>query len=260
MQNSEYEQSATSLPRVIVIGLASCYGCQLNITNVEKHLAEVLGQIDLRYWQLTSSAPMPDVFDVAVIEGAVTTEESEDVVKRARDIADVVITIGACAATAGIPGMSARSYENRAREVYEDELPKVCENMISPRPVKSEIDVDYEVLCCPIDSFKFIDTLHHVLFGSNKLRRSSTMCGDCKHNEQGCFYGRNTMCLGLVTRSGCGARCPNLGRPCNGCAGLSPDANLTSARDICERSGIDVARFDKALEMFNQVNPSIANV
>ena len=55
-------------PRVVVVGLASCFGCQLQITNVEEHLLDVLGQIDLRYWQLTSSEPMPDAFDVAVIE------------------------------------------------------------------------------------------------------------------------------------------------------------------------------------------------
>ena len=64
-------------PRVVVIGLASCFGCQINITNIERHLMDVLGQIDLGYWQLTSSVPMPDEFDVAVIEGAVTTEEAE---------------------------------------------------------------------------------------------------------------------------------------------------------------------------------------
>ena len=56
-------------PRVVVIGLASCFGCQINITNIERHLMNVLGQIDLGYWQLTSSVPMPDEFDVAVIEG-----------------------------------------------------------------------------------------------------------------------------------------------------------------------------------------------
>ncbi len=255
MQIGEHEQDTALLPRVVVIGLASCYGCQLGITNAEKHLTEVLGQIDLRYWQLTSSEPMPDAFDVAVIEGAVTTEESVNVVKRARDLADVVMTIGACAATAGIPGMAAQNYEGRANEVYGDELPAVCENMITPRPVKAEIDVDFEVSCCPIDSYDFIDTLHRVLYGSNKMRRSSTMCGDCKRNEQGCFYGRKVMCLGLVTRCGCGARCPNLGRPCNGCAGVSPDANIDSAREVCERFGVDVNRFNKALEMFNQANP-----
>jgi hypothetical protein len=44
-----------------------------------------------------------------------------------------------------------------------------------------------------------------------------------------------------------------LGRPCNGCAGLSPDANIASAREACKAYGVDVAAFDKALEMFNQV-------
>ena len=45
-----------------------------------------------------------------------------------------------------------------------------------------------------------------------------------------------------------------LGRPCFGCAGLSPDANLDSAREACRRSGIPVEDFDQALEMFNQVD------
>lgn len=36
-------------PRVVVIGLASCFGCQINITNIERHLMDVLGQIDLGY-------------------------------------------------------------------------------------------------------------------------------------------------------------------------------------------------------------------
>lgn len=61
------------------------------------------------------------------------------------------------------------------------------------------------------------------------------------------------MCLGLVTRAGCGARCVNLGRPCNGCAGLSPEANLPAAHAVCDAYGVDAAAFDKALEMFNQV-------
>ena len=54
------------------------------------------------------------------------------------------------------------------------------------------------------------------------------------------------------------ARCPDLGRPCNGCAGLSPDANVASARAVASRSGVDPARLDKALELFNTVDPSLA--
>lgn len=257
---SNHANNAAPAPRarVVLVGLASCFGCQINITNAEKHLVDVLGQIDMRYWQLTSTDPMPDEFDVAVIEGAVTTAEAEQTVRRVRERARVVIAIGACACTAGIPGMAAASFDGRAQSVYGKAVPQACGDMRAPCAVSDVIDVDYEVACCPVDPYDFVETLQTVLYGSNRFRRTSTMCGECKRNERGCFFGRETLCLGLVTRSGCGARCPNLGRPCNGCAGLSPDANLAAARAVCENSGVPVERFDEALEMFNQVNDKIS--
>lgn len=249
-------QDAPQVPRVVVVGLASCFGCQLQITNIEAHLMEVLGQIDLRYWQLASSDPMPDEFDVAVIEGAVTTEESERLVRELRAKAKAIIAIGACATTAGIPGMAAEGFIQRPASVY-DQVPEACGEMISPRSVGSVVDVDFEVRCCPIDSYDFVDVLQCALYGSNRTPATATMCGSCKRNETGCFYTKGVMCLGLVTRAGCDARCVNLGRPCNGCRGLSPDANLPAAREACKAAGIPVERFDKALEMFNQTDPAL---
>ncbi len=243
-------------PRVIVVGLASCFGCQLQITNNEQHLLDVLGQIDLRYWQLASSGEMPEEFDVAIIEGAVTTNASLDIVRDIRARAGKVITVGACANTAGIPGLAAKGYESRSDEVY-DQIPLACGDLIEPRSVPSVIDVDYQVLCCPIDPFEFLEVLDRALYGSNRVVATKTMCGDCKRNESNCFYLNGELCLGLVTTAGCGARCVNLGRPCNGCRGLSPDANLGSAREAVARYGVTVAEFDRALEMFNQTNPAL---
>ena len=179
-------QEKPSAPRVVVVGLASCFGCQLQITNAEAHLLDVLGQIDLRYWQLASSDPMPEDFDVAIIEGAVTTEESEATVRSLREKAGAIIAVGACATTAGIPGMAAEGFLERPGQVY-DRVPSACGDMVAPRAV------------------------------------------------------------GV-----------NLGRPCNGCRGLSPDANLASAREAVARYGVSVADFDQALEMFNQTNPALA--
>lgn len=249
-------QEQPVVPRVVITGLASCFGCQLQITNAERYLMDILGQIDLQYWQLASSEPMPDAFDVAIIEGAVTTEESAATVRTLRERANVLIAIGACATTAGIPGMAAQDFCERPAQVY-DNVPTACGDMISPRPVSAVVDVDYEVYCCPIDSLDFVDMLQRALYGSNKTLSTKTMCGECKRNETSCFYGKGQLCLGLVTRAGCGARCVNLGRPCNGCRGLSPDANVASAREACKTYGVSVDDFNKALEMFNQINPVI---
>ena len=245
-----------ALPRVIVVGLASCFGCQLQITNQEQYLTDILGRFELDYWQLASSEPMPEDFDIAIIEGAVTTEEALEQGKLLREKADTIITIGACAHTAGIPGLAAEGFSERIGEVY-DEVPEACGKMISPRAVRDVIEVDYAVPTCPIDFYEFAQVLSAALYGSNRARRSTTMCAECKRQENLCFYPKGEICLGLVTNGGCMARCPSLGRPCMGCRGLSPKANLASARNAVERFGLSVEEFDRKLAIFNQTNAAL---
>lgn len=249
--------SGNSAPRVVVVGLASCFGCQLQITNAEAHLLELLGQFDLKYWQLASSDPMPEGdFDVAIIEGAVTTEESVRTVRELRQRSAKVIAIGACATTAGIPGMAAADHGGHVARVY-GELPEACGEAIEPCSVPSVIDVDFEVRCCPIDSMEFIQVLERALYGSNATISTGTLCGSCKRNEDLCLWAQGRQCLGLVTLSGCGAKCVNLGRECNGCRGLSPDANLDAARNLVMRYGMDIDAFDASLQIFNQTDPMV---
>lgn len=241
------------VPRVVVVGLASCFGCQLQITNAEEHLMEILGQIDVRYWQLVTSEDGVEDFDVAIIEGAVTTRENEETCKFLRAHAAHVMAIGACACTGGVTGMASDYLGARTDLVYDGNAPDACGEMIEPRPVSAVIDVDSEVRCCPIDPYDFVAALQRALYGSNRLPEPRTMCADCKRNETECFFEQSVLCLGLVTQAACGARCVNLGRPCNGCAGMSSAANLEAARLSCETYGVPVESFDKALEMFNQV-------
>ena len=86
---------------------------------------DVLGQIDLRYWQLTSSEPMPDEFDVAVIEGAVTTEEAARPGAAPASARRSVIAIGACATTGRHPRHGLRAFWR---------VPWRCTAMRCPRP------------------------------------------------------------------------------------------------------------------------------
>ena len=176
MSNLEFERERPAAPRVVVVGLASCFGCQLQITNAEPYLLDVLGQIDLRYWQLASSDPMPEEFDVAVIEGAATTAEAVETLKAVRKKASAVIAVGACATTAGIPGMAAGNVEAGAAAVYgEAGAPEACGELVDPAPISAYIDVDFEVLCCPIDTFAFIDVLQRAIYGSNRLPQTATL-------------------------------------------------------------------------------------
>ena len=246
------DASTQQIPRVVVFGLASCFGCQLQITNAEKHLTEVLGQIDLRYWQMASSAPLPQDFDVAIIEGAVVNQESLELVQEIRARAKTIIAIGACAVTGGVPQMAASNLSCHAQTVYGETLPSVCGEIVEPRAISEVVPVDYVVRCCPIDPYMFISVLQRVLYGSNRTIPTTTMCTQCKINGTLCRYEKGDLCLGLITDGSCGARCIKLGRACNGCAGMSADANLASAVAFAKRYGFSEERFLQAARMFNK--------
>lgn len=239
-------------PRVVVLSLASDFGCQVQLTNMEDHLLEVLGLIDLTYWQLASSGHMPAEFDVAIIEGAVTTDEHVALIKDVRSKAAAVIAIGACANTGGIPAMAlVGDLDGHYLAVYGGDGASVAAGRMAPGPVDSVIKVDYHVPGCPIDQGEFLRVLSRVLLGLSDTRPDGTMCAACKVNENVCFYENGTVCLGLITRSGCGAKCPTLGRPCTGCRGIAPDANLASARDVFTRYGCDEDCLTTALRIYN---------
>jgi len=244
--------------RVAIISLASDFGCQVQMTNMEDHLLDVLSQFDLAYWQLASSGHMPDDFDVAVIEGAVTTEEHVELLKRARSTAAVVIAIGACALTGGIPGLATGGdLEGRVGCVYGEGGALVACGRIAPMPIDAVIDVDYRVPGCPIQPSEFVSVLQRALMGLSDNTPREPLCASCKVAENVCFYESDVLCLGLITRAGCGAKCVSLGRPCTGCRGLADDANLHSARAILAEHGIEAARLEAAMQLYNTLEEAI---
>jgi len=238
---------------VVVISLASDFGCQVQMTNLDDQLLAVLGQFELSYWQLASSGHLPEQFDVAVIEGAVTTPEHVEVLERVRKTASTVILIGACAVTGGIPGLAAEGFEARLGAVYGDDGALLECERISPMPVDAVISVDYRVPGCPIQPVELVAVLQRALMGLSDHLSRDPMCASCKVAENQCFYERGQVCLGLVTRSGCGAKCVSLGRPCMGCRGVAADANLEYAREVLSNHGLDPAGLQTALQLYNSL-------
>ncbi len=240
-------------PRVVVLSLASDFGCQVQLSNMTDEILDVLGVIDLGYWQLASSGHMPTEYDVAIIEGAVTTDEHLELLRDVRQTAAVVIAMGACANTGGIPGLANLvDLDERYTVVYgSGSALKVAPGKRAPMPLDEFIHVDYHVPGCPIDTSEFLRVLSHVLLGMKDRVPNLTMCASCKLNQTVCFFDRGQLCLGLVTRAGCGARCPSLNRPCTGCRGVAPDANLESARTIIVAAGHRADALENGLRIYN---------
>jgi coenzyme F420-reducing hydrogenase gamma subunit len=220
-----------SKPKVVILSLASDFGCQVQMTNFPD-LLKLLGTIDVSYWQLATTADLPDDYAIAVIEGAVTTDEHRQLLQSVRATADVVMAVGACATTGGIPALHSDG----------------------PCSVSAVIDVDFTIPGCPLDPREFSQVLQRALLGLVDRRPREPLCAACKINEVDCYFNHGQLCLGLVTRTGCGALCVSKGRPCTGCRGIAEDANLSSARAFVRDAGMDVLTFDTALELYNSLD------
>lgn len=238
-------------PRVVIFSLASDFGCQVQLTNMEDDLLEVLGLMDLGYWQLAASGEVPDDYDIAVIEGAVTTDEHVRLLHQVRQTARTVITIGACAATGGMSALT-RGGELEAcfAAVYGPGAP-VAQGRLQPTGVSSVIDVEYRVLGCPVDPQDFVRVLSRAMMGLADRHDDDPMCAICKTKENVCLLDRGEACLGLVGSAECGAKCVSLGRACTGCRGISPGANLAAARAIYASKGIDPRELDRRFDLYN---------
>jgi sulfhydrogenase subunit delta len=240
-----------TIPRVAIMGLASCFGCQLQIVNAEEHIFDVLGRIDLVKWQLATSASLSDDIDVAIIEGAVTTEEHIHMLESIRESCSCIIAIGSCACTAGIPGIA---YDNCVPNSADglSVIEKRIGRAIEPRPISAVIPVDYELPGCPIDTTEFLNLLQRILRNVPAPNPEGTLCSACRMNESQCFIDKGQLCLGLVTRTGCGARCIKRGRACMGCHGISSSSNIDAAIKAAMARGFSREEFERALLVFNR--------
>ena len=82
---------------MVVLGLASCFGCQLQITMPNRTCSKFWAKsmCSIGKWPQVRPEPEGDV-DVVIIEGAVSTVESREIVERWRKRAKCLIAMGAC--------------------------------------------------------------------------------------------------------------------------------------------------------------------
>jgi coenzyme F420-reducing hydrogenase gamma subunit len=68
--------------------------------------------------------------------------------------------------------------------------------------------------------------VNSLLLGVAPHDNADKVCTECKRHGYPCvLVSRGVACMGPVTRAGCGALCPSLGRDCYGCYGPAENAN-----------------------------------
>jgi coenzyme F420-reducing hydrogenase gamma subunit len=213
-------------PRVGVIKLASCDGCQLTILDLEDELLDITERFDFIEFAEATSRRSSGPFDVLFVEGAVSTPEQAAEVVRLRAATTTLVTIGACATAGGIQALrTAAEHEAFRAAVYP--VPAYVDSLAVASPVSAYVTVDAELRGCPIDPGQLLELLTAVTTGRRPQLPDQAVCLECKRRGITCVVvSRGLPCLGPVTQTGCGAICPAFGRGCYGCFGPREDANV----------------------------------
>ncbi|MBN2619537.1 oxidoreductase [candidate division WOR-3 bacterium] len=102
---------------------ASCGGCEEAVVDLAEDILKVVDAVDIRLWPVAMDFKRADVeampdkaFAVCFINGAIRTEEQEEMAKMLRKKAGLIVAFGACAHLGGIPGLA--NVANR-KEVFE---------------------------------------------------------------------------------------------------------------------------------------------
>jgi len=218
-----------SRPKLGVFKFASCDGCQLSILNLEDDLLALGQALDLAYFPEASSDMKPGPYDIALVEGSITTPDDAARIRALREQAVTLITIGACATAGGIQALrNWADVEAFKRAVYPS--PQYIQSLGTSTPISEHVRVDFELWGCPIDKGQLLRVITDLLAGVRPRLSADSVCMECKRRGNVCvMVAKGIPCLGPVTRTGCGAICPSMGRDCYGCFGPVEGAASTLA-------------------------------
>ncbi len=157
-----------SKARIATAWLDGCSGCHMSFLDMDERLLDLAPLVDLVYSPLVDAKDYPENVDVVLVEGAVSSAEDLEKIRRIRARTKLLVALGDCAVTSNVPSMrnrfSVAEVEERAylenaechraipREVIPPLLPK-------SRPVHEFVHVDVFVPGCPPSA----DTIHFVL-------------------------------------------------------------------------------------------------
>lgn len=94
-----------SKARLATVWLDGCSGCHMSFLDLDERLIELAGKVDLVYSPLVDYKEYPEGVDVALVEGAVSSEEDLEKIRRVRERTKLLVSLGDCAVTANVPGM-----------------------------------------------------------------------------------------------------------------------------------------------------------
>ena len=239
---------ANRKPRVAIISLTSCEGCQFVLLDLGARFLEFTEAVELVDFRLIEDwEDDGSMLDLVLIEGNPVTKENEKTLLDARKRAKLLVALGNCAAMGGVPEV--KNYQegvSTIKHVYKY-LQGINNSAI--HELDNFVKVDFVFPGCPIDGEEFLRYVPELLKGNIPIIPDQPVCVECKKAGNRCLLLDKKPCLGPMILGGCGAVCPSSRAQCQGCRGLRSEGNVTAMRAMLKNMMSD-EQFQNMMEIF----------
>ncbi len=233
-------------PKIAVFDFTGCEGCELQLANKEDTLAPFLDAVEIVNFREVTTVRRDD-YDIAFIEGCISRGDEIERLKAIRSTAKVLVALGSCACFGGVNRMkNVLDLQEANREVYDKEFKET----LYVRSAKEIVKVDMEIPGCPVSKAEVERIVQHIVWNVSFDFPKYPVCLECKQRYSICRFDFGELCLGPVTRGGCGAPCPAGGLGCWGCRGPAAEPNYEEFFALAGRKGFGKAEISERMNFF----------
>ena len=161
---------------VATCSLAGCFGCHMSFLDIDERIVELVEHIEFDRSPINDIKICSQEVDIGLVEGGVCNTENIETLREFRRSCKVLIAVGACAMSGGVPALRnnvdvrellEESYINgvgveNPQIPTDDELPHILEKV---SPIHEVVKVDFFLPGCPPPADAFWQILNDIVEG-----------------------------------------------------------------------------------------------
>jgi F420-non-reducing hydrogenase small subunit len=282
--------------RIAIISLSTCGGCSAVLLENPDELAKLLEKVNISYCPMLIDSEEIGEVDIAIVDGTVRVKEDEEKLIEARHKSKYIVAWGTCATFGGIPAFANEyEIEELIHESYGEakdtfsyylsgtrgincstyqQQESELKLMRRARKADDFVKINYYLPGCP-PNVGLLSNLVDELRGAGQTEKTKAIvCAECSRKPlktnidyfwvyprpewdiTHCLTSCGSICMGFITKGGCGAVCPQGGLPCWGCRGPSE----TAFKKIDEGSSYEEFMLHSLVSRHRQVEEQIKTV